>query len=166
MMEFSRPVMLDRLAPGETVFDVAAEPGERAALAERFALPALERLEARVSLARLGGGLVRLSAELSADVVQECVVSLEKLPSRVAESFTLLYGEGQDAEREVVLSGTTELVEPVEDGIIDIGEAVAQQLSLVLDPFPRAPGLSGPEDAPEPAAASPFAALARWKEKD
>jgi uncharacterized metal-binding protein YceD (DUF177 family) len=165
-MEFSRPVTLDRLAPGETVFDIAAEPGECAALAQRFALPALERLEARVRLARLGGGLVRLSAELSADVVQECVVSLEKLPSRVAEAFTLLYGEGRHTEREVVLSGATELVEPVADGIIDIGEAVAQQLSLVLDPFPRAAGLAGPEGTPEGAAAtSPFAALARWKEK-
>jgi len=66
-----------------------------------------------------------------------------------------------------VLSGASELVEPVEDGIVDIGEAVAQQLSLVLDPFPRAAGVAAPEDAPGgPAAASPFAALSRWKEKD
>ena len=115
MMEFFRPVTLDRPASGETVFEIAAESGERAALAERFALPALERLEARVRLARLGGGLVRLNAELSADVVQECVVSLEKLPSRVTEeAFTLLYGEGRDTRAQVVLSGTTELVEPVD----------------------------------------------------
>ncbi|MGO8919343.1 MAG: YceD family protein [Stellaceae bacterium] len=165
-MEFSRPVALDRLAPGETVYDIAAEPGERAALARRFQLPALDRLEARVRLERLAGGLVRLNAELSADVVQECVISLEDLPSRVEDSFTLLYGEGQGAAREVVLSGASELVEPVEGGVIDIGEAVAQQLSLALDPFPRAAGVEAPEDAPGgPDADSPFAALARWREK-
>lgn len=164
-MEFSRPVALDRLSPSETVYDIAADPGERAALARRFALVALERLEGRVRLARLAGGLVRLSAELSADIVQECVVSLEALASRVEESFTLLYGEGQDASREVVLSGTAELVEPIESGFIDIGEAVAQQLSLALDPYPRAPGVEAPDTAASRAGASPFVALSRWKKK-
>jgi len=164
--EFSRPVALDRLAPGETVYDIAADPGERAALARRFALVALERLEARVRLMRLAGDLVRLSADLSAEVAQECVVSLEKLTSRVEESFTLLYAEGQDASSEVVLSGAAELVEPVEGGVIDIGEAVAQQLSLALDPFPRAAGTEAPEGATSTAGVSPFAALSRWKQKD
>lgn len=165
MTEFSRPVALDRLMPGETVYDIAADPGERAALARRFALVALERLEARVRLVRLAGGLVRLDAELSADVVQECVVSLEALASRVEESFTLHYGEGQDASREVVLSGEAELVEPVEGGLVDIGEAVAQQLSLALDPFPRAAGIEAPDSATGGVGASPFTALSRWKEK-
>jgi uncharacterized metal-binding protein YceD (DUF177 family) len=165
-MEFSRPVPLDRLAPGETVYDIAAAPAERAGLARRFALVALERLEARVRLARLAGGMVRLAAELSADVVQQCVVSLEPLTSRVEESFTLLYGEGLEPARDVVLSGAAELVEPVEGGHIDIGEAVAQQLSLALDPFPRAAGLDAPGGVPgEAPRHSSFAALSRWREK-
>jgi uncharacterized metal-binding protein YceD (DUF177 family) len=165
-MEFSRIVALDRLPPGETEHDIAAEPGERVALAERFGLLALDRLEARVRLTRLAGGLVRLAAELSADVVQECVLSLEPVAGRVEERFTLLYGEGREDAAEVVLSGETELVEPVSGGVIDIGEAVAQQLSLALDPFPRAPGVAAPEAAPEAAKAqSPFAALSRWRQK-
>jgi uncharacterized metal-binding protein YceD (DUF177 family) len=165
-MEFSRPVAIDRLPPGESVHDVAAAPAERAALARRFGLLALDRLEARVRLTPLAGGLVRLAAELSADVVQECVVSLEPVPSRVEERFTLLYGGRGEEPEEVVLSGEAELVEPAPGGIIDLGEAVAQQLSLALDPFPRAPGVTLPQAAPEAEAAqSPFAALSRWKEK-
>ena len=65
-----------------------------------------------------------------------------------------------------MLSGEAELVEPAPGGVVDIGEAVAQQLSLALDPFPRAPGVAAPEAAAEAAGAqSAFAALSRWKEK-
>jgi len=165
MSEFSRPVALDRLAGDSLVMAIAAEPGERAALARRFGLLSLDRLEAEVSLTRLAGGLIRLEAGLSADVVQECVVTLAPLPSHVEDRFTLLYGAGEES-RELVLSGEAELVEPLSGGNIDIGEAVAQQLSLALDPFPRAPGAASPEaegDAAE--TASPFAALSRWREK-
>jgi uncharacterized metal-binding protein YceD (DUF177 family) len=164
-MEFSRPVAIDRLPPGESEHEVAAGPEERAALARRFELLGLDRLEARARLARLQGGLVRLTAEVSADVVQACVVSLEPVASRVEERFTLLYGEANEDAGEVVLSGEAELVEPAPGGVIDLGEAVAQQLSLALDPFPRAAGAAAPAPPEGEASASPFAALARWKAK-
>jgi uncharacterized metal-binding protein YceD (DUF177 family) len=159
--EFSRPVALDRLPPGETAYEIAATPEERAALARRFALLALDRLEARVRLCALAGGLWRLSAELSADVRQECVVTLEPVAGRIEDRFSLVYGAGAD-EAEVVLSGEAELVEPLPEGALDLGEVVAQQLSLALDPFPRAPGAAQALPA-ETAKASPFAVLARGK---
>jgi hypothetical protein len=64
----------------------------------------------------------------------------------------------------VVLNGAAELVEPLPSDILDIGEAVAQQLSLALDPYPRAPGAIAGAPAERPV--SPFAALARWKENN
>jgi uncharacterized metal-binding protein YceD (DUF177 family) len=165
-MEFCRKIEVDRLPPsGDTIHDIAASAAERAELARRLALIALDRLEARVAVARLAGGLVRLTADLSADVVQECVVTLEPVSSRVEDCFTLLYGHAQDEAREVVLSGEAELVEPVSGSTLDIGEAVAQQLSLALDPYPRAPGAAAAEPEAGPGDASPFAALAKWKEK-
>jgi uncharacterized metal-binding protein YceD (DUF177 family) len=166
MSEFPRLIDIDRLPPGETLHEIEATAAERAALAQRFSLLSLDRLEARVRLTRLAGGLLRLAAELSADVVQECVVTLEPVASQVADSFTLLYGQAQAAASEVTLSGEAELVEPISGGTVDIGEAVAQQLSLAIDPFPRAPGVKAPhaeEIAAKPA--SPFAALAKWKQK-
>ncbi|HEX7969363.1 MAG TPA: DUF177 domain-containing protein, partial [Stellaceae bacterium] len=75
--EFSRPVDVTRLPQGEAVYDIAAVPAECAALARRLGLLAIDRLEARVRLSRLAGGFLRLSAELSADVTQACVVTLE-----------------------------------------------------------------------------------------
>jgi len=139
--EFSRPVEAPRV-PGRTVtLAISADEHERAALAKRFALVALDRLEAEVRLERLEGGLVRLSARLRADLAQSCVVTLEPVPAQIDEAFTLLYGEIA-AAREIVLDGEDETVEPFDGSRIDVGEAVAQQLSLALDPFPRAPGAS------------------------
>ena len=66
--------------------------------------------------------------------------------------------------REVVLDAEAEDVEPLVAGAIDIGEAVAQQLSLALDPFPRAPeALALSAEPPQGEAVdSPFAVLKTW----
>ncbi len=166
MTEFSRPIDIDRLPTEGAVQEIAASATERAALARRFGLLSLDRLEAVIRLEPLAGGMVRLSASLSADLVQACVATLEPVASRIEESFTLLYGEAQDAAGEIMLSGEAELVEPLKERTIDIGEAVAQQLSLAIDPFPRAVGgeVTRPE-APDAKPDSPFAALAKWKQK-
>lgn len=162
-VEFSRPVDTSRLPHDESVHDIAATPAERAALATRFGLLALDRLEARVRLRRLPGGMFRLAADLSGDVTQTCVVTLEPVASRISEHFTLLFGAVEDTA-EIVLDSEAETVEPLEDGVIDLGETVAQQLSLALDPYPRAPGAGDvtANAANEPLVRSPFAALAGW----
>jgi len=45
-------------------------------------------------------------------------------------------------------------------GIIDLGEAAAEQLALALDPYPRKPGSSGVPETPEQEAGGPFGRLA------
>ncbi len=134
-------------------------------MAKRFDLPVLDRLEARVQLAPVAGGFYRLTATLEAELAQSCAVTLEPVPSKIEESFSLLYGVLAD-EKEVVLDGAAETVEPLEDGFIDIGEAVAQQLSLALDPFLRAPGAEAGNEissGDEPPLDSPFAVLAKLR---
>jgi uncharacterized metal-binding protein YceD (DUF177 family) len=140
MAEFSRFADVPRAIGRTSVHRIAADLDERAALAARFALESLDRLEAEVKLEHLPGGLIRLAASLSAEVVQSCVVTLEPVASAVAEDFTLLFGPPEEAAREVILDGEEETVEPLDGERIDIGEVVAQQLSLALDPFPRAAG--------------------------
>lgn len=162
--EFSRPVEATRLGAGETRRSITAEAAERAALAARFGLLALDRLDAEVRLTPLTGGLIRLSASFTADVVQSCVITLDPVPARIEETFTLLFGVVTPA-REVMLDGEGEVVEPIPDGVIDLGEVVAQQLSLALDPFPRTPEAGLPEagEGPAPGRPSPFAALEKWR---
>jgi uncharacterized metal-binding protein YceD (DUF177 family) len=100
----------------------------------------LNRLAAEVRLTRRDGGRIELAAELAADVVQSCVVSLAPVAAMVNDRFSLLYAPAPpDAAETITLDD--EIVEVFEGDIIDIGEAVAQQLALTLDPYPRAPGL-------------------------
>lgn len=165
MTEFSRVVSVARLPMGGSHYNIVAKAEERAALAARFDLVALDRLEAEAHLCAEAGG-VRLEARIEAEVVQKCVVSLKPFPSTVTESFSLLY-RADEEEREVELSPEDD-IEILAGDEIDIGEAVAQQLSLALDPYPRAPGMEPePEAAPEaPERENPFAKLASLRPKE
>lgn len=163
--EFSRRIDGLRLNAGGESFEIAANAEERAGLARRFDLLALDRLAAKVKLTPLAGGFYRLAATLDAELAQACTVTLEPVPGRIAESFTLTFGPVEEAG-EIILDGASEPVEPLDDGLIDIGEAVAQQLSLALDPFPRAPDAAIEIETvvtDETPRESPFAALARLK---
>jgi len=157
--EFSRPVPLTRLGARPLRQTIAAGETERAALARRFALLSLDRLEAVVELARESGGTILLTAEFSADFAQECVVTLDPVPGSIEACFTLRYGP-PDAEPESEADDDPAF-EPLTGDAIDIGEAVAQEFSLSLPPFPRAPDAVVEEAPPEPAGISPFAVLGR-----
>jgi uncharacterized metal-binding protein YceD (DUF177 family) len=167
--EFTRVVSTARLT-GTARHHIEANEEERARLAERFGLIALPSFAAEVELRRLAGGRVRLDAALRAEVVQPCVVTLEPVPGAVEAEFSLVYApDAPEAIEDVLVSGDEEIVEPLVGESIDIGEAAAQELSLALDPFPRAPGAELPATEPEPIAEaaeirqSPFAALAKLR---
>jgi uncharacterized metal-binding protein YceD (DUF177 family) len=168
--EFSRLVPLPRRDGGEMVYPIAANAEERLLLARRLDLVALDGLTAEVRLSHDAAG-IRLAARLAADVVQLCGVMLEPFPSRIEDDFVLLYRD--EAPEEDLLDALAEDYEILDGTEIDVGEAVAQQLSLALDPFPRAPGaeiagvaadLPGEAEVEE-TPAGPFAALARLAKK-
>ncbi len=172
--EFSRRVEVNKIGTTASAAAIEATPAERAALAARFDLPEIPSLRADVTLRRVGdGGLARVTGHLSAEVVQTCVISLEPFAARVEEDFELLFGgeAGQEEAEVVIEMGEEEPPEPIRGGAIDIGEAVAEQLALALDPFPRKPGVAfdgysvggAPEqDAERP---NPFAKLAQLKRR-
>lgn len=168
-LEFSRPLPLERLGHGAIEVEVSADARERAALARRFDLMALDRLSAELRVSR-DKGLVRVDGHLDADVTQTCVVSLEPVRSELHEDFVQLYTPDPAAAvaHEVAVEpGEDETPEPLGPEDLDLGEAVAQQLALALDPYPRAPGANPPEDLAEPEteapAKGPFEALRALK---
>jgi uncharacterized metal-binding protein YceD (DUF177 family) len=138
--EFSRLVPLTRLASGRWRQEIAAEPEECVALAARFGLVSLDRLAASVELRRGAGGIVLLEATIEAAFVQNCVVSLDPVPGTISASFALRYGPPEAEERDPELPVDEPAFEAIAGEAIDIGEAVAQELSLQLPAFPRLPG--------------------------
>lgn len=164
--EFSRPFMVDRLGKRPADEALVATPEERARLAKRFGLIGLDSLTAAVRLSRRTGDIIHVEGRLQADVVQECVVTLAPFPSHVEDGFELDFGsDTPDLRPEIELDMEFEPPEPIENGIIDLGELVAQHLSLALDPYPRAPGaeLDVQQTEIEETQRSPFAVLAALK---
>ncbi len=163
--EFSRPLALARIPPEGREERLTATPAERAALALRFGIPAVNRFSADLRLKPEPGGGVAVNGRLSAEVVQDCVVTLEPVTQQVEEEVHLrILGPGES------WSDDPEAPDEVEaqGGVAELGEALAEQLSLALDPYPRAPGaaLPGAESeaaGEEPAPKAPFAALAALK---
>jgi hypothetical protein len=166
--EFARPIKLESLGEEGRVFTIDASPGERAALARRFALAGLDALSARVDLGWTHGSRVlRLRGRLTARATQTCVVTLAPVAAEIDEVFSVDYAEPDASGDEIVLDMTAEegAAEPLPDGVLDIGEAVAQQLALSLDPYPRSAGasLAGLPDAVVEPPASPFAVLRKLR---
>ncbi len=85
--EFSRFVEADSVGTHRMERKISANKEERAALAKRFGLIGIDRLEAEFSLKRAGGGVVHVSGEVEAEVTQACVVTLGPVPARVREAF-------------------------------------------------------------------------------
>lgn len=146
--EFSRTIPVDRLRRGALKDHIEATEAERRRLAERFELEDIGILKADVLLEPMKNGMVRVSGNFVAAVVQTCVVSLESVPAALSEPFAALFAppemideDEMEIDIEALLHDEEDPPEAIVDHRIDIGELVAQHLSLSLDPYPRAKGV-------------------------
>jgi hypothetical protein len=154
--ELHRPVAIDRVGPGGLDVLVEATAAECARLAARMKLPAILQLTCSFRLRRESAGSLLAEGHLRAQVVQTCVVSLDDFAATVEERFVVrCVPEGEE-------SADDDPETPDEitytDGLLDLGEATAQQLALALDPYPHAPDAALP-DIPDEPEVEPFAAL-------
>ena len=147
-----------------------ADAAARARIAAAYGLEALERFDARVRLDPWLDGL-RLRADWRARAVYACGLTLEPFPAELQGHVDLrLLPEGSPhapEAAEVDGLGDPEAEDPPElyaGDRVDVGDLLAQHLSVELDPFPRKPGAEF-APPPEPAEPSPFAALAALKPK-
>jgi len=159
--EFSRLIPLARLGPEPFRQTIQATADERERLAARFDLVALDRLTATVTLRRLPGEIVLLEADFEAAFAQNCVITLEPVSDMVLGSFSLLYGPAEEPGAELKPGPDDPVFEALTGDAIDIGEAVAQELSLALPEFPRDPDAAIDAATSVEPADSAFADLAR-----
>jgi uncharacterized metal-binding protein YceD (DUF177 family) len=135
-LEFSRPIEVARIPKLGSHEKLSADAKECAALAKRLKVPAIHTLNAELKTKPWRGGGLKVTGELKAEVDQESVVSLEIFRSTVVykvERYFLNVPPSVDLESD-------EDIDPIENGIIDLGEVVAETLALELDPYPRKPG--------------------------
>jgi len=128
------------LPGGPVVIEASAD--ERAALAARFGLGAVESLRAEVALEQKPRA-IRATGRLKAAIMQPCAISGEDFPVSIDEPIDLRFVEenqqpvGEDEEIELEADDCDE-IEYAGD-MFDLGEAVAQTLGLAIDPYAEGP---------------------------
>jgi uncharacterized metal-binding protein YceD (DUF177 family) len=130
---------IDTLGTAPRTLSIKAEEAERAALARRFDLPAIEALTADVAVSR-HGETVRANGTLSALVTQSCIATGAPVEAEVLELFRIEFRPGSavgSPDEEVELSEGELDVVFYSGSAIDVGDAVAESLLLALDPYPR-----------------------------
>jgi uncharacterized metal-binding protein YceD (DUF177 family) len=163
-----------RPLPGEPVVIEATE-AERAALATRFGLGAVERLRAEVAL-EAKPRAIRATGRLVAAIMQPCAVSGEDFPVAIDEPIDLRFIE--ENPRPVAEDEAIELELEADDcdeieyagDMFDLGEAVAQTLGLAIDHYAEGPNADAARKAAgivqEGEQQGPLAALLAGLKKD
>ena len=167
-------------ASGSTALDIAASDGERAALAKRFGFLGLPAFAARVTVDRRPGGRIVVEGRLRGKIVQACILTLDPVTQELDETFRIVFKQDLTEERdpesgEALVSPQADAPEPLSGHMLDVGEIVAEQLSLAADPYPRRPGAKLEDILPKPRRDGrparpeqrrhPFAGLAALKDK-
>lgn len=140
--ELTRMVKARPLPAGAVVIE--ATDAERAALAARFGLGAVESLRAEVALEPKPSA-IRATGRLRAKILQPCAVSGEDFPVTIDEAVDLRFVEQhqrpapaeEDMEIELVADDCDEI--EFTGDMFDLGEAVAQTLGLAIDPYLEGP---------------------------
>lgn len=178
--EIERLVDLDRMGNRGAALDIVASDGERAALAKRFGFLGLPAFSARVTVDLRPGRQVVVEGRLRGKVIQACILTLEPVTQELDDTFRIVFQQDMAEERdpesgEALLSAQADAPEPLSGNMLDVGEIVAEQLSLAADPYPRRPGVKLEDVMPRPRNTGrpgrneqrrhPFAGLATLRDK-
>lgn len=148
-------------------FELTLDADTRRTLAEAYELLDLPLVNVKATVWPMEEG-VTLRFHLKAQVVQQCVVTLEPVPGDVDETVTLHYTPRavlDETHRVVDIADEDDPPEPLDGDRLDLGAAVAEHLALSLDPFPRKADAVLPDAATDGQhqATGPFAVLAQLK---
>ncbi len=144
-----------------------------AAIAEWAGVAAVHSLEAKVRVLRAGESTFRYSGQLTAELDQNCVVTMEPVRESISRDFERTYvvvprRHSRPAMMELSKEDLDE-AETLDSPVIDLAAPILEELALAIDPYPRAPGAvfeapPGLDEIVEPAPReSPFAVLGQLK---
>ncbi len=151
----------------DTETSIEPDAPARAAIAAKLDIRGIRKLRFRAVLTPEDSRGWRLEADLGATVVQDCVVTLEPVVTRIDEKVTRRYlaDVTEPEAAEVEMSGD-DTIEPLPSAL-DIAAVMIEALALALPDYPRAEGagtgdLSVAEPGAEPLTdedVKPFAGL-------
>lgn len=179
---YSFKVNASKVVDKDQLAVVEPDQAALAAIAKTYELDGIDTLKADFTLKPYRKAGLRVIGPISATVTQTCVVTLEPFQSslkldvdRTFEPHSTRPRKIRDLNDEGEIEIDLESLDPpdvIEDGVLDLGGVICEELALSLDPFPRRPGAefeTGEEEAPDEGEQaeekpSPFAALQALKE--
>jgi uncharacterized metal-binding protein YceD (DUF177 family) len=151
---------------------VAAKPEDLPGLAKWAGVDSVKKFSATVTLRRLSQSRFNFDANLTAIVVQSCVVTLEPVESRITRQITrelqLAPRLPRDEAGELTLAaGDDDVPETIMSLDYDLAAPLLEEFVLAIDPYPRKAGAAfTPPVEPEAPQSSPFAVLKTLKDRD
>ncbi|GGB56652.1 metal-binding protein [Roseibium aquae] len=186
LFPYSYCVEAERVA--STTGHVRVEPSAeaRTLIARRYELEELPEIHADLKLTPWRKAGIRVTGTLHARLIQKCGVTLETFEQKLADGIDRTFeplpkrprkdGDlNDDGEIELQLD-SIDPPDVIENGRIDLGAVLCEQLALNIDPFPRKPGVAFETALPADETAdetvdgrgegrpSPFAVLAKLKD--
>lgn len=166
----SQMLDLSDLTHAGTTVDIVPDAETLDRLRRWIGVSAIRALIAKVTLKKLSPTRFDYAAELTADVEQPCVVTLEPVVSRLAIKihrelhYTAL--PERDAGELTLAAGDEETPDEIDSLRYDVVGPLLEEFSLNIDPYPRKEGavFQVPQEAE--AQEGPFAALKAWKKTD
>jgi uncharacterized metal-binding protein YceD (DUF177 family) len=158
------PVVVLKIPESGLHREFAADAAERSAMADLAGLREIKSASASFDMMLKSRGRVHVTGHVTARIGQTCVVTLDPIENEISEPVDLVFAP---PEQIPILSdlvdeateGDAE-IEPIVNGVIDLGRVATDALFLAVDPHPRKPDAvfeplveaAAPED-------HPFAAL-------
>ncbi len=164
---WSVTVAVDAVPDGGQRVDLTAGPQERAAVAKLAGLRALPRLAASFEVTRQGAGL-HVVGQVSAEVGQTCIVTLEPIERTVTEAVDLVFAPVEPGAPAAAAKGgkrVREAPEPLIGEAVDLGALATEFLLLGIDPYPSKDGATFAPQHTEDSGGHPFAVLEALKKR-
>lgn len=147
--EFSRITLISDLTPHPTTFSIEAKKEECEALAQRFGLVSVNFLKAQYEIWRKADTeTICLKGLLKAEVIQNCVITFAPVTEEIKAEFKEFFQQNEtlspeiedELEFDLSMLEDEDYPELISGNELDVGEIVAQHLSLSLNPYPKAKG--------------------------
>ncbi|HWA30533.1 MAG TPA: YceD family protein [Rhizomicrobium sp.] len=158
------------ISAGGAEVTVTASPPHLPKLADWLGVESVEKFRAVVNLKKLATNRYRYDADLTCDLTQSSVVSLEPVRTHIAESFSrelhvIHHNHAAPKSEEVTLAAAEdEAPEEIPSSRYDLAGPLLEELALALDPYPRSPDeVFSPPEADEAPPESPFAVLKKLR---
>ena len=158
-------INVETLRPdSDNFYKLSTSSADLQGLAERFGWVSVDHLASELIVRKVARDCWDVSGHIAGEIVQNCIVTGAPVPENIDFQIEERYVRAaeQTDQIEVGLDG----VEPIKNGVIDIGELAVQSLCLAATAWPRVDDAPDCYSVGEQELDHPFAGLSALKRQN